>query len=55
METDTAEGTLRLLERWMATPAIERETMGQQALATFAERYDMRTNAPAILRIFETR
>ncbi|WP_263384281.1 glycosyltransferase [Granulicella arctica] len=54
METDTAEGTLRLLERWIALSAAERETMAQQARLTFERRYDMRANAKSIVRIFET-
>jgi len=53
MELDTDEGTLRLLRRWIEMPASEREAMGQRALATFEQRYDMRANAKAIVRIFE--
>jgi glycosyltransferase involved in cell wall biosynthesis len=53
MEPDTPAGTRRLLERWMTMPPAERKTMSVQARTTFADRYDMRTNAAAILRIFE--
>jgi glycosyltransferase involved in cell wall biosynthesis len=54
MESDTAEGTQRLLTRWIAMSAADREAMGRQARVTFDHRYDMRTNANAIVRIFET-
>ena len=53
VDDDTLAGTRRLLQRWFATSAAVRATMGQRALATFQERYDMRRNAEAILRVFE--
>jgi glycosyltransferase involved in cell wall biosynthesis len=53
VETDTLEGTVRLLERWLATSEEERTAMGHAALRTFAARYDMRSNTEAILRVFE--
>lgn len=53
VETDTPEGTLRLLKRWIATSLEEREAMGKRASATFHRRYDMRENAKAIIRLFE--
>jgi glycosyltransferase involved in cell wall biosynthesis len=53
METDTAEGTERLLERWMALGEGEREAMGVRARECFYKRYDMRENAKAIMRLFE--
>jgi glycosyltransferase involved in cell wall biosynthesis len=53
VEPDTAEGTLHLLESWLQTPPAERERMAASALACFRERYDMRENAKAIIRIFE--
>ena len=53
METDTPEGTLRLLQRWIATPEEEREAMRQRALQTFHSRYDMKENAKTIIRLFE--
>ena len=52
VEADTVEGTVRLLERWMALGADERAAMGERALQTFAARYDMRRNTEAILRVF---
>jgi glycosyltransferase involved in cell wall biosynthesis len=53
VEPDTAEGTRRLLERWLALDEEQREAMRQQALITFATRYDMRRNSAFILRTFE--
>jgi glycosyltransferase involved in cell wall biosynthesis len=53
MESDTPEGTLQLLTRWIALSPADRKSMGQQARRTFEQRYDMRTNAPAIVRLFE--
>lgn len=54
MEPDTAEGTLRLLERWIdASPEI-RAALAKQGIETFRRRYDMRENAKTILRLFES-
>jgi glycosyltransferase involved in cell wall biosynthesis len=53
MQPDTPQGTLNLLERWIALPPAARAAMGAQARITFDQRYDMRANAPAILRLFE--
>ena len=54
MEGDTEEGVGKLLERWLATPAGEREAMGRQARETFRVRYDMRENAKTIIRLFQS-
>lgn len=53
METDTAAGTERLLERWMAMTEDERAAMGVRARECFYRRYDMRENAKTIVRVFE--
>ena len=53
VEPDTLEGTLHLLQRWLALTAAERAAMSAQALVTFANRYDMRRNSALILRTFE--
>jgi glycosyltransferase involved in cell wall biosynthesis len=53
VESDTPEGTLRLLQRWIALPEVEREEMANRAGETFHTRYDMRENAKAIIRLFE--
>jgi len=54
MEVDTLEGTVRLLERWVAMTPGERTAMGAQAKASFESRYDMRKNSPVIMRLFDT-
>jgi glycosyltransferase involved in cell wall biosynthesis len=54
MESDTQEGTVNLLQRWIATPLEERRAMSKRALDCFHRRYDMRENAKAIIRLFET-
>jgi glycosyltransferase involved in cell wall biosynthesis len=53
MEMDTPEGTLRLLQRWIATPAQERKDMAERGLVCFQQRYDMRENAKTIVRLFQ--
>jgi glycosyltransferase involved in cell wall biosynthesis len=53
METDTAAGTARLLERWMAMTGGEREAMGVRAAECFRRRYDLRENVKTIVRVFE--
>lgn len=52
-ETDTPEGTLRLLRRWSAMSLDERAEMGRRALECFDRRYDMRRNARRIIELFE--
>jgi glycosyltransferase involved in cell wall biosynthesis len=51
MERDTADGTRRLLERWMALPLEERERMSARALECFSRRYDMREGAKAVVEV----
>jgi glycosyltransferase involved in cell wall biosynthesis len=53
MEPDTPEGTLRLLQRWVAMSVEERSTMAQRAYECYHRDYDMRKNARTILRLFE--
>jgi glycosyltransferase involved in cell wall biosynthesis len=53
VDSDTLEGTIRLLERWLALDANQREAMRAQAVVTFAKRYDLRRNSAIILRTFE--
>jgi glycosyltransferase involved in cell wall biosynthesis len=53
MESDTEEGTLRLLERWITTPAQTRGEMSERAIQCFRQRYDMRESARMILQLFE--
>ena len=54
MELDTLEGTEQLLRRWIAMTPEERAAMGRRAKVCFQERYDMRENAKAIIRLFES-
>jgi glycosyltransferase involved in cell wall biosynthesis len=54
MERDTPEGTLQLLKRWIAMSEREKKEMGERAFQCFHTRYDMRENAKAIIRLFET-
>ena len=51
-EPDTLEGTINLLQRWLALTPAERTAMGVQAKLTFSTRYDMRRNSAAIYRTF---
>lgn len=53
MELDTAEGTLRLLERWIALSVEERRGMERLARQCYERRYDMRRNARKIIQLFD--
>jgi glycosyltransferase involved in cell wall biosynthesis len=53
MEPDTSAGTARLLERWNQMHGDARRAMAANALSCFAQRYDMRENAKAIVGLFE--
>lgn len=52
VETDTVQGTLRLLQRWQAAAPAERDVMSAQALTTFQQRYNMQHNTQQLLEIF---
>jgi glycosyltransferase involved in cell wall biosynthesis len=54
MELDTPAGTLRLLQGWISMTVQERQEMAERAYQCFNRRYDMRENAKAIIRLFET-
>jgi len=49
---DTAAGTLRLLEDWIALTPAQRITMGARATDCFERRYDMQASANGIVDIF---
>ena len=53
MESDSLGGTVTLLNRWLKLMPEQRAAMSEQARRTFEARYNMRTNAAAILRVFE--
>jgi glycosyltransferase involved in cell wall biosynthesis len=48
VEADTAEGTLRLLERWLGAEPAERADIAARATGTFERRYSLRRSAEAI-------
>lgn len=54
MEPDTPEGTLRLLERWIATTPADRQQMIERAHRCFHLRYDMQQTAKEIIHLFES-
>ena len=54
VEPDTAEGTTRLLERWLATPVEEREAAARRAEDTFHARYSMLRTAESIHAMTES-
>ena len=54
MELDTPAGTENLLRRWMQMSLESRQTMTDRALVCFEANYDMKRNAEAIIRLFET-
>ena len=43
-DTDTVEGTVRSLSRWLKLSDAERLMMGKNALACFSERFEARSN-----------
>jgi len=53
MELDNPQGTLQLLQRWIATSSSERQEMGERALEAFHRRYDLQQTAKAIIQLFE--
>ncbi|MCU1322868.1 MAG: glycosyl transferase group 1 [Acidobacteriaceae bacterium] len=53
MESDTPEGTVNLLRRWIAMSHEQKQVMGKRAMECFHEHYDMQENAKAILRLFD--
>jgi glycosyltransferase involved in cell wall biosynthesis len=54
MELDTAAGTVRLLQGWISMSVEERNAMAERAYQCYHRRYDMRENAKAIIKLFET-
>ena len=53
MEPDTAEGTVRLIARWLDMPGQQREAMRARAVQCFGRRYDMHEGAKAVVELFE--
>ena len=55
VESDTAEGVQRLLERWLALTPEQREMMGRRARICFEKRYELKRNTREILKLFASR
>lgn len=51
VESDDLSGTTRLIERWMATPPAQRETMRANARKCFASRFEINRAVDSLLRI----
>ena len=54
IEEDTGEGTERLLRRWFALPAADREAMAARARPSFIRRYAMNRAAVVINNVFRS-
>jgi glycosyltransferase involved in cell wall biosynthesis len=52
VDDDTLAGTGRLLSRWLALPATERDAMAARAHPCFASRYSMKSTALLIRNLF---
>jgi glycosyltransferase involved in cell wall biosynthesis len=52
VEDDTAEGTFRLMQRWIELPAEQRKAMAEKALPSFLRRYSMKGTAMALRDLF---
>lgn len=53
VDTDTAEGTLRSLQRWLALDARDYAAMQERAQACFAQRFHIRRAAEQLLEIIQ--
>jgi len=54
IEEDTGEGTERLLRRWFALPAADRDAMAARARPSFVRRYAMNRAAAVINNVFQS-
>jgi len=52
IEPDTEEGTLKLLQRWIAMPAEEKQRMSDAAAECFRTRFNMLETAQIIMSLF---
>jgi len=55
VESDDLAGTTRLIERWVATPPAERETMRTNARKCFAHRFEINRAVDSLLQILPAR
>lgn len=53
MESDTAKGTQRLVDRWIDMTAAQKQEMSRRASECFDRRYNMRRNARQIIQLFD--
>jgi glycosyltransferase involved in cell wall biosynthesis len=53
IESDTPEGTARLIASWLAMSEEERSAMGRRAAHCFEKRYDMRQGSMELTHLFE--
>jgi glycosyltransferase involved in cell wall biosynthesis len=51
VNTDTVDGTVQTLQRWLALDVQQRQNMAQQAKATFAQRYTVEAMAQSLLEV----
>jgi glycosyltransferase involved in cell wall biosynthesis len=51
VESDDIAGTTRLIQRWIATPAAEREAMGRNARSCFERRFEIERAVDSLLQI----
>jgi glycosyltransferase involved in cell wall biosynthesis len=51
VESDDIAGTTRLIQRWIATPAAEREAMGRNARSCFERRFKIERAVDSLLQI----
>ncbi len=54
-DEDDRAGTTRLIERWMRTPAAERETMRVNARTCFERRFEINRAVDSLLQVLEER
>jgi glycosyltransferase involved in cell wall biosynthesis len=54
-DEDDRDGTTRLIERWIRTPAAERETMRVNARTCFERRFEINRAVDSLLQVLEER
>ena len=52
VESDDLAGTIRLIERWLATPPAERDVMRANARRCFMRRFEIEKAVDSLLQIF---
>jgi glycosyltransferase involved in cell wall biosynthesis len=54
VDEDDSDGTTRLIERWIQTPAVERETMRLNARKCFERRFEINRAVDSLLDVLNT-